>query len=177
MLSILAGILSLVQHITTLQQTPERYLPARCPHCGKAGVWRHGDYLRKADRLQDGELNPILIPRFFCRFCLKTCSVLPECIPPHRWYLWEIQQAVFLLCLAGKSFYAVAQASMPSQQTIKRWLGRFQEKFREHRDALCHWFVKLGHTLDFVDFWQACLNKISLGSAMRLCHVAGVIIP
>ena len=177
MLSILAGILSLVQHISTSLKTPTYYAPVCCPHCGKAGVWGHGSYPRKADRSEDGALNPILIRRFFCQFCLKTCSVLPECIPPRRWYLWEVQQVALLLFLTGKSVYAAAKEAGPSQQTIKRWLDHFRKRFKYHRDVLCNQFVELGRAVGWASFWQATLRKISLSSAMRLCHVAGVTIP
>ena len=48
MFRILPGIHSLEQHLEHLQSEPEAYRPEYCPHCGKAGVWRHGHYARKA---------------------------------------------------------------------------------------------------------------------------------
>jgi len=158
---IVAGVLSLVQHITQLKTQPYYYRPACCLSCGKAGLWMHGSYPRKSDR--SGELNPVFIPRFFCPCCHKTCSVLPECIPPTRWYLWEVQQVALLFLLAGKSAYAIAKELTPSRHTISRWFIRFKEQFHLHKDVLC--------------FWQMCLNEVSLATAMRLCHVTGVFVP
>ena len=34
---IIPAILSLVEHLETLQTNPEVYRPEQCPHCGKAG--------------------------------------------------------------------------------------------------------------------------------------------
>lgn len=61
---IVAGITTLAQHIPTLSQTPERYRPRSCPHCGVGTVWRHGHYYRKADLEHRGEANanPVPIP-------------------------------------------------------------------------------------------------------------------
>ena len=47
---ILPGVCSLEQHQQCLGEEPERYRPERCPGCGKAGLWAHGAYRRKADR-------------------------------------------------------------------------------------------------------------------------------
>lgn len=176
---ILAEILSLFQYIKILIHAPEQYRPNRCPGCGKSGLWRHGHYSRKADRLHqpDKSLNPIFIQRFFCPNCKHTCSLLPECIAPHRWYLWAVQQAALLLILTGKSFSAVAKEIPPSRHTISRWMSRFKERFHLHKDTLCHHFIALGRHCSFSDFWPTCLNIISLSQAMRLCHVAGVPIP
>jgi transposase-like protein len=175
---ILPEVSTLEQYLLLFEQGILLGETVQCLHCGRSGLWRHGHYDRKADRCNESEsLNPIPIQRFLCRYCGKTCSVLPECIPPHRWYLWEVQQLALLLWLTGKSFYAVAKKTVPSRQTIKRWADRLQEQFHLHKDALCNLFVDLGRTPGFADFWSTCLNKIPLSSAMRLCHVSGVIIP
>lgn len=102
---ILPGIHSLAQHLQHLQALPEDYRPERCPHCGRARMWCHGAYTRKADRerSRSASLNPVPIPRFLCSFCYRTCSRLPECVPPRRWYLWAVQQAVLGLICAGHS--------------------------------------------------------------------------
>lgn len=176
---IVANILSLVQHKKTLIETPERYRSSCCPYCGKAGLWPHGTYPRKADRESGaGEsLNPILIPRFFCPSCQKTCSTLPECLPPKRWYLWEIQQVALLAVLMGKSLSAIAKELLPSRQTVQRWNTRFAEQFHLHKDVLCNLFFELGQAVEFGGFWQTFFNQRPLSTGMRLCHVAGVPIP
>jgi transposase-like protein len=176
---IVANIFSLVQHKKTLKAESEQYRPSYCPYCGKAGLWPHGTYPRKADRQSgaDESLNPILIPRFFCPGCQKTCSTLPECIPPNRWYLWEIQQAALLAVLMGTSFYAVAKTALPSRQTLKRWYTRFTEQFHLHKDVLCNLLSDLGCAIDVAHFWQTFLKNNLLSTGMRLCHAAFVAIP
>jgi len=105
---ILPGVCSLEQHQQCLGEEPERYRPERCPSCGKAGLWAHGAYRRKADREGAGAAshNPVSIPRFYCAACGRTCSRLPECVAPRRWYGWALQQGVLALLLAGASIRA-----------------------------------------------------------------------
>jgi hypothetical protein len=177
MLCIVAGILLLAQHVTTLKEKSECYCPTCCPYCGKLGIWSHGHYPRKADRSKTGELNPIFIPRFFCPNCQKTCSTLPECIPPRRWYRWCIQHVVLFNLISNKSLHAVSQLVQPSRSTCRRWLTGFKDKFLLHRDALCAHMSELGHAIDFNHFWQLCLTHISLDRAMLLCNLSGVAIP
>ena len=78
---------------------------------GLVGVWRHGHYRRKTDREgQEGVyLDPVPIPRFYCRHCQATCSRLPGCIAPRRWYSWLVQQAV-LAVLPERFFCAPSRA-------------------------------------------------------------------
>ena len=79
--------------------------------------------------------------------------------------------------MLGKSAYAIAKEIIPSHHTISRWMARFKKQFILHKDTLCVSFTELGRTCGLAEFWQACLEKITLGAAMRLCHVAGVFIP
>lgn len=174
---ILSDIESLAQYMATISKGAQP--PPCCVHCGKAGPWRHGGYCRKADRSspQESSLNPVYIQRYYCPACRRTFSVLPECIPPRRWYLWKIQQMALSLVLAGKSPRAIAKEIMPSRHTISRWMNRFKAQFLLHRDVLCNHIADLGRAIGFTDFWQACLSHFSLGKAMRLCHVSGVAVP
>jgi transposase-like protein len=170
---------SLIQYLSEIKLNPEQFRPEQCPCCGKSGVWLHGSYPRKADRSNnpDESLNPFFIQRFFCPHCRRTCSVLPECLPPRRWYLWEVQQAALALLLAGKSLYAAAKKLTPSRQTLGRWHDRFVKQLYLHKDALCNHLADLGRTTGFSDFWAVSLKELSLAQAMRLCHVSGVTIP
>ena len=179
MAGILADIFSLIQYSESFRDKSKLNRLDRCLCCGSARPQLHGCYPRKADRSGtcNESLNPILIQRYYCSACQRTCSVLPECLPPLRWYLWVVQQAALVLLLAGKSLRAIAQEVMPSRRTIGRWINRFKEQFRLHKDALCSHTADLGRATGFADFWQACLDQISLAQAMRLCHVAGVTIP
>jgi transposase-like protein len=178
MFGIIADVVSLTQYVL-LKDDLNYCRPERCICCGKAGVWFHGCYPRKPDRVpgSNRQLNPVLIQRFFCRSCRHTFSQLPECIAPRRWYLWEVQQLALLLLLAGKSACAAAKESLLPRRTITRWFHRFSEQFLIHRDALCNALPESGGSHEFQCFWQRCLAIFSLAKAMRLCHVAGVCIP
>ncbi len=174
---ILAGILSLSQYVTqTHENKIERMMI--CP-CGRAHPWRHGDYARSSDRLNSSEksLNPIFIQRYYCPGCRKTCSALPECIAPWRWYLWETQQEAIFLMLLGQSAYAVEKQMKPSRYTLARWLAWIMSQFSLIKDTLCVHFPDLGIFTKPFDFWQALFKKISLATAMRLCHLSGVSVP
>jgi hypothetical protein len=175
MLCIVAGILLLTQHLTMLKENPNHYRSKFCLHCGRAGVWNHGHYDRKSDR--SGELNPISILRFFCSHCRKTHSVLPECIPPKRWYIWDIQQSVLFKIISGESMRAVSRSEQPGLSTCKRWVKQFKNQFSKQRDSLCARVNEFARLVDFKGFWKNCLNQISLSQAMLLCNQAGVSIP
>lgn len=176
---ILTKILSLCQHLQTLKTDPERYRPSYCPHCGKSGLWQHGRYHRKSDRENPPErsLNPIPIPRFYCQHCAHTCSVLPECIPPKRWYLWLTQEAVLLLHMQGYSHRKISQSHMPSRFTVSRWVTRGIERFTDYASALKSHFSWLGYCDGFVSFWQRCLSVMSLSSAMVVVNQSGMPVP
>ena len=177
---ILPGIFSLVQHFMTLRRDPEAYRPERCP-CGHARVWCHGCYTRKPDRKDLGELslNPVPIPRFYCPACGHTCSMLPECIPPRSWYLWEIRQVIFLLLLAGNSLRRThnSNGSRASRNTIRRWWRRFQDCYPTFSSHLRVHFPCLGRQAGFTGFWLALLRLRHLSTAMVLLHQEEVIVP
>ena len=155
---ILPGILSLVQHLESLRKEPESYRPEKCPGCSRANLWCHGCYTRKADH--EHRLNPIPILRFFCPGCCSTCSVLPECIPPRGWYLWEARQVIFLLLLAGNSINRAAaiNGSRACRQTIRRWWRQFKDCFPLYSFHMRAHFSWLGRYSEFADFWKACLD-------------------
>jgi len=179
MYRILPAIESLDQHLYHLEQHPEAYRPERCPHCGMGGVWRHGHYWRKADR--DGEdgvyLDPVPIPRFYCHHCQTTCSRLPGCIAPRRWYLWVVQQTALVLLLSGYSLHEVARMHRPGRRTLGRWWRGLKKRFQADSFRLCSRFAELGRHLCFASFWSACLERMSLADAMGWLERDGVLIP
>ncbi len=186
MQSILPDILTLAQHNQILNEAPEQYRPERCICCGKSAPWRHGFYPRKSDRehTRAESLNPVLIPRFFCPDCKKTSSVLPEGIPPRRWYLWLIQQQILLQLLLGSSFNSAHKTQQsdssgpsPSRSTLRRWWVRLKEQFQQQRDALCAYCYALAQHADCVGFWRHCFTSISLSKAMLICQQSGVAVP
>jgi len=176
---ILPGVLSLSQHVDTLRKEPESYRPKRCPRCGHAILWCHGCYTRKAD--STGALNPVPIPRFFCPSpdCRSTCSMLPECIPPRSWYLWQVRQVVFLLLLKGNSLNATvaSNGSLAGRQTIQRWWQRFLDCSPLYCFQLRANLPWLGRHADFADFWRRCFDSTPLSTVMRLLNEEGVPVP
>jgi transposase-like protein len=173
---ILSGIHTLGQHLEHLQSHSEDYLPDQCPSCGRAGLWRHGYYTRKSDREGQG-LNPIPIPRFRCPHCRRTCSSLPQCIPPRRWYLWTVQELLIRLVLLGYSFNSVCHQWPPSRATLRRWWRRLQERFPRHRDALCARWPWAATAQGFRSFWRHCLSRQPLSEAMLMLLRVGVRMP
>jgi hypothetical protein len=181
MACILASILSLTQHLSTLKDNPKRYSLECCPHsdCGKSGLWCHGYRYRKADREAHDQstLNPITILRLYCPTCKRTCSVLPECIPPLRWYLWIIQQTAMQLFFSGTSLNEISQQIKPSRWTISRWIKRLQEKFQEHAMNLKSKWSWLGYYTSLKDFWTATFTKMTLSHAMLFLNNHQVVVP
>ena len=152
------------------------FSPDKCCRCGRAKPWRNGTYSRKAER-EDKRVNPVLIQRYYCPGCKKTFSVLPECLPRKRWYLWSVQQAVLSLILTGASVRSISKILKPSRHTIARWRDWLSDKLLVHKNVLCHLFSELGRTNGLSSFWLACLEKMPLSKAMRLCHGSGVDVP
>lgn len=176
MRNIVLNIPNIDQYLKLQKDTPKSLCPSKCPHCGKSGLWSHGHYGRKTVGTF-GNHDLVSVFRFFCPCCHRTCSVLPECIPPHRRYLWDIQQIAVALVLTGKSLRAVAKVIAPSRHTVSRWMERLKERFRQYQDTLCQHFIELGGIGDFIGFWSTCFSKISLSQAMCFCNAAGVKVP
>ena len=157
MYRIVAGITDLAQHIEALSQTPERYRPQRCPHCGVSRVWEHGHYFRKADLERRGEenANPVPIPRYCCSECGQTCSRLPECIAPRRWYNW-LRQQNSLQALIEESAPTVAPAGpIPARRTVGRWWRWLQARTPLFRFHLSSRWPELGRLVVDAAFWRA----------------------
>ena len=164
----LPGIESLTQHQERVQNDPDAYRPERCPHCGKAGLHHHGHYERNPPR---GEglaflLGRLLILRFCCPCCRRTCSRLPACLSPRRQYWWETQQVVLEGLLAGVSFRAVTGRVPPSRRTAQRWWRRLTDRFEVQAMHLRSRFPDLGRAVGCRGFWSLCLTRMRLGVAM-----------
>lgn len=176
MLRLVPLIASLQEHLESLDRTPNVYRPLRCPQCGLAGLWGHGHYERKADR-DTGELNPIPVPRFRCRGCRATCSRLPSCLPPRRWYLWSVQAAALLSLLSGASLRECASTSGRARSTVRRWwrwLQQRQELFAFH---LCSHWPEWGRAGQWQPFWQRCLQEQPLRETIAWLDRQGVLVP
>ena len=174
----LPGIETLAQHQERFQDDPDAYRPERCPHCGKAGLHHHGHYERNPPR---GEglafsLGQLLIPRFCCPCCRRTCSRLPACLSPRRQYWWQTQQAVLERLLAGASRREVAAHESPSRRTVGRWSQRLEARFGVHSMHLRSRFPNLGRASGWRGFWSRCLAQMRLVEAMiRLDRVPEIV--
>jgi transposase-like protein len=176
---IVPAIQSLHHHRDLLEQESVIYRPAACPHCGLARLWGHGCYARKSDRRPEPScsLNPVSIPRFFCQGCRHTCSRLPECIAPRRWYGWAVQQVVLLWLLAGGSVHQAADQGGVDRHTVRRWWGWLKERSETFAFRLRSRFPDLGRAVDFAGFWHGCLESMSLSRAMAWRDLEGVLVP
>ena len=148
---------ALEQHQRAILFTLESYRPPRCPHCGVASLWGHGFYDRKADRSAAGALNPVLVPRFRCTACCRTCSRLPLCFCPRRWYGWALQQLVLSLCMSGMSLRRIAAVVGVDRRTVGRWWRWLCGHGAGFAFALRSRFPELGRTDGDTAFWRACL--------------------
>lgn len=165
---IVGSIANLAQHLIAIATDAELYRPAACPHCQRAGVWRHGCYHRKADRSAGAgaSLNPVPVLRFLCRACARTCSRLPACIAPRRWYDWVVQQAVLLLLLGGGSLHHCARCSGRDRRTVRRWRDWLRERSEEFSFFLRSRWPELGRCVDFESFWRNVIDELSLQQAV-----------
>ena len=179
MYRIVSGIITLPQHIDTLHSTPEVYRPARCPHCGLAGLWQHGCYYRKSNRNSPSEKSTCLIeiPRYLCPACSHTCSRLPSCIPPRRWHSWLLQQQVLQYLLAVCSLHRCAAMFGLCRHTIRRWWNWLQSRTVEFEFFLRSRFPEWGRATDWNSFWRDCLVDMPLSEVMASLDQDGVYIP
>ena len=176
---IVPGVSSLKQHQEEWSESPERYRPRRCPNCGKAGLWAHGTYSRKADREGVGEAscNPVPIPRFFCPSCRHTCSRLPECVAPRRWYAWAAQQVVLAAGLAGASLRSVSAHVVPHRRTVRRWWHWLRERSAVYGFHLRSVLPALGRAGPGVGWWRVALREAPLSVWMATLDRLGLVVP
>jgi hypothetical protein len=164
---IVASVTSLDQHLEALTTNPEAYRPEACPHCQLGGLWRHGCYHRKADRSAGGaSRNPVAVLRFLCRECLRTCSRLPLCIAPRRWYDWAVQQMVLALLLSGCSVRRCCRCTCRARRTVRRWRDWLRDRSERFAFFLRSRFADLGRSADHETLWRHVLEGMSLGQAM-----------
>jgi transposase-like protein len=167
MRNIIANIMSLRQYLNEIFFISE----IKCQICCCNKLYKHGCYYRKAER------QKIAIKRFKCTNCGHTCSILPECIPPRRWYLWEIQQAVLLMVLNGDSYRTIAKKTHPVSSTIARWIKHLKKRTVVYMDHLKFLYPKLNRLTDFKRFWRRCLEFFPLSKIMLNLNNAGIIVP
>ena len=169
---IVAGITSLEQHEQAIDELPEKYRPPCCPHCGIKIVWSHGCYYRKADLCNHGAANrnPVPILRYCCSICRRTCSRLPECIAPRRWYNWRLQQVGLSPVIGSAAPTSSVVGPTPAYRTLKRWRQWLQEHGGLFRFSLTSRFPDLGRVADDTHFWREVFDTMGLSRAMAWCN-------
>ena len=181
MTHIIQNILSIEKYLNDLSGTIKFsyiFKPLYCPHCHKRGcLWSHGHYNRKTDRQGHPSLNPIPIFRFYCHLCHHTCSVLPECIAPRRWYLWQTQEDCLKAFFNGDKAQRIEKQFPPSRQTVMRWLHWAFDRFKEFRLDIQSRFSVLGYENEAFGWWKTLLQKISLSATMVILNRMGVNVP
>jgi len=168
MFRIVSAVTSLEQHCVAVARDPEVYRPVACPHCGIGGLWRHGCYHRKADRdaRPGASRNPVPILRFCCQGCRRTCSRLPACIAPRRWYDWAVQQLVLLCLLGAGSLHQASRLCGVARHTARRWWNWLEARNETFAFFLRSRFPEWGRTRDRESFWRTCLGDRPLHEVM-----------
>lgn len=182
---IVPDVQTLEQHLARCFSDPQSYRPEACPACGLADPWAHGSYTRKADRQAEagGQRQLMAIPRFICSNpqCRRTCSRLPSCIAPRRWYLWALQQTVLLQLLAGRSLLAVAGDFAPGcgpvRSTLRRWHAWLEGAPASWVFHLKSRFAQLARYGDGLAFWVGSLRALGLAQAMTALDAQGECVP
>ncbi len=124
-MSILADYGSSAQAYIDQNKHKESAYPSGCPWCGQSGgLIGHGYYLRKAKGEQGVYL--IWIKRWFCKFCRRTMSVIPNFLLPYRHYLAQVVQAVVAAFYESEQSWKQLTASCakdgtPGLRTMQRW--------------------------------------------------------
>jgi len=178
--NIVEGIKDLKTYLIFLKEKSQIFKPTSCLHCGLNVLWNHGVYFRKPDRNTSSEnnVNPVPILRFICKSCKRTCSTLPECIPPKRWFLWDVQQCVLEDCFSEKSINSIHNKNEVSRHTINRWATwLIEDKFAQFAYRLKTLVPWLGANAAPTAFWTACFSKISLSKAMLTVNNLGGNVP
>ena len=161
---ILGTITTLDQHFDEIANGGGVYRPANCPHCQAGGLWHHGCYHRKADR-SGARRNPVAILRFLCNVCRRTCSRLPACIAPRRWYDWTMQQVVLLLLLFCGSLHQGCRQTGRARSTLRRWRDWLLARSEQFTFFLHSRLPELGR-LPEPDFWPQVISSMSLACVM-----------
>ncbi len=165
---IVSGITCLEQHLRSVLQTPEVYRPRACPHCGSGVLWGHGCYYRKADRGRYGGAcrNPVPVLRYCCPGCWRTCSRLPLCIAPRRWYDWAVQQGVLQFVLNGGSLHRCSRCTCLDRRTVRRWRDWLNDRSQTFIFLLRSRFPEWGRSADQPSFWRQVLDSMPLAAVM-----------
>jgi len=117
----------------------DKLRPKVCPGCKHPARDRehrlvlhaHGSYLRQVLGLVASKVLYVWIPRFLCRLCSTTISILPAWLHPSRWYsivavvetlwLWSTGQATIKELRARFAAWPEGDG----WRSVRRWAGDF----------------------------------------------------
>ena len=124
-------------------------------------------------------MNDLAVLRFKCidESCGRTCSSLPECFAPRRWYPWINQQWCLWFLLVGYSINQVDYLFPMARSTIVRWKNWLDDNFKLFHRYLKNKFPEFGYDENKVRFWLNWLEKYSLSHAMVFLNNQQVIVP
>jgi|UPI00036E6D46 hypothetical protein len=81
------------------------------------------------------------------------------------------------MALKNKSLNQIADLSLPSRRTIKRWLIWLEAVFKVAEFRLLTYFTALSGHLEYKPFWSACFKRMSLAKAMFYVQKGGESVP
>jgi transposase-like protein len=175
---ILPNIASLYEHVHRLLNQPMDYRPEKCPHCNHTHLWYHGHFTRKPRG--DSDIKEVKVPRWRCTDCRRTFSVLPSCVPPRRWYLWSVQQALLVCLLSGATQEQCAEDLAhlgPALCTIQRWWRWLKRKNNDFSHYLRSFKPEWGRTADWREFWRVAMADEPMRELMAYLAAQGLTIP
>ena len=163
--------------LTEKSSAAQALIGYRCP-CGSIKLKKNGSYSRKTHLGNSKVLCPVPIQRIYCHDCNHTFGLLPEWLPPRRWYIWKTQEQVLVAYLLSTSISMINKQLKIARSTIRRWVNRFKERFDCHAEQLKQFLPDvLGCTNNFVSFWLTALGRYSLVQAMCYLHNSGIATP
>jgi hypothetical protein len=108
---------------------------------------------------------------------MHSCSRLPECIPPRRWYSWLLQQQALQSLLAVYSLRRCSVAHGLCRSTVRHWWRWLASSTPTFEFFLKSRYPELGRTSDWQSFWVTCLNTTPLSYVIANLDHDGVIVP
>lgn len=102
---------------------PEEIRPSSCKYCAGALFHKHGSYIRSV--ITTAELLKIVVFRFKCTSCDRTCSVLPSFLRRNHAATLDVQEHVVRRHQQGLSLRTISE-QLPlqltfSEKTLWRW--------------------------------------------------------
>jgi hypothetical protein len=149
-----SGITTLEQHIEATRQKALKCIDRGAARTA-AQVLHGGTGTMSARPTGDrssATLNPCRSSATVAADARRTCSRLPECIAPRRWYDWSVQQASPEATIEGMLGRPPARSG-PDERTVDRWWQWLKERgtFEFHLRAR---FAELGRAAGFDAFWR-----------------------